>query len=65
MIVKSSLLVFKKVENQQSSIWYTGLLAWLDDCLINQGSDGPSIIFFHNFLQNPLQKSFQFIVIFL
>ena len=32
--------------------------------LINQVSDVPSIIFFHNFLQNSLQKSFQFIFLF-
>ena len=36
-------------------------LGWWDDCLINHASDVPSIIFFHNFLQNSLQKSFQFI----
>ena len=35
-----------------------------DDCLIDQVSDVPSIIFFHNFLQNSLQKSFQFIYLF-
>ena len=30
----------------------------------NESSDVPSIIFFHDFLQNSLQKSFQFIFIF-
>ena len=30
--------------------------------LVDQASDVPSIIFFHNFLQNSLQKWFQFIL---
>ena len=36
----------------------TGSLGPWDDHLINQASDVPNIIFFHNFLQNSLQKSF-------
>ena len=35
-----------------------------DKHLINQASDAPSIFFFHNFLQNSLQKFFQFIFFF-
>jgi hypothetical protein len=35
-----------------------------DEQLIDQASDVPSIIFFHDFLQNSLQKSFQFIFLF-
>ena len=35
-----------------------------DKQLIDQASDVPSIIFFHNFLQNSLQKLFQFIFLF-
>ena len=31
----------------------------------DQASDDPSIIFFHDFLQNSLQKYFQFICLFL
>ena len=49
---------------QQSSIGYTGLLGRWDKWLIDQASDVPSIIFIHNFLQNSLQKSFQFIFLF-
>ena len=36
--------------------WVTGSMKWL--------SHWPSIIFFHNFLQNSLQKPFQFIFLF-
>ena len=35
-----------------------------DDHLIDQASDVPSIMSFHDFLQNSLQKSFQFIFLF-
>ena len=35
-----------------------------DERLIDQASDVPSIIFFHNFLKNYLQKLFQFIFLF-
>ena len=35
-----------------------------DDRLIDQASDVPSIIFFHDFLQNSLQKYFQSICLF-
>ena len=43
---------------RQSSIWYAGSLGRWDEQLIDQASDVPSIIFFHNFLQNSLQKLF-------
>ena len=45
---------------RQSSISYAGSLGHWDERLIDQASDVPSIIFFHNFLQNSLQKSFHF-----
>ena len=35
-----------------------------DERLIDQASDVPSIIFSHNFLQNSLQKFFQFTSLF-
>jgi hypothetical protein len=35
-----------------------------DKQLIDQASDVPSIIFFHNFLHDSLQKLFQFIFLF-
>ena len=47
--------VFLKSDNLQ----YNTPGCW-DERLIDQASDVPSI-FFHNFLQNSLQKSFQFI----
>ena len=40
------------------------LLGCWENHLIDQASDFPSIIFFHNFLQNSLQKLFQFIFLF-
>ena len=43
---------------------YAGLLGWWENHLIDQVSDVPSIIFFLNFLQNTLQKGFQFILLF-
>ena len=45
-----------KSENLQ----YNTLVRW-DERLINQASDVPSIIFFHNFFQKKKKKSFQFI----
>ena len=47
-------LGYQKSDNLQ----YDTLGRW-DDRLIDQASDVSSIIFFHNFLQNSLQKSFQ------
>ena len=49
---------------QQSKIYYDGSVARWDKRLIDQASDVPSIIFFLNFLQNSLKKSFQFIFLF-
>ena len=46
---------------RQSTIWYAGLLGRWDKWLVDQASDVPSIFFFHNFLQNSFQRSFQFI----
>ena len=40
------------------------MLGCWDDRLIDQTSDIPSIILFHNFLQNSLLKSSQFIFLF-
>ena len=40
------------LEIQQSSIYYTGSVALWEERLIDQASDVPSIIFFHDFLQN-------------
>ena len=52
------------IEIRQSTIYYAGLLGRWDKRIVDQASDVPSIIFFHNFLQNSLQKSFQFIFLF-
>ena len=43
---------------KSDNLQYNTLGRW-DDRLIDQASDLSSIIFFHNFLQNSLQKSFQ------
>ena len=40
------------------------MLGRWDKRIVDQASDVPSIIFFHDFLQNSLQKSFQFIFLF-
>ena len=48
---------------KSDNVQYNTLGRW-DKRLIDQASDVPSIIFFHNFLQNSLQKSFQFIFLF-
>ena len=45
---------------KSDNLQYNMLGRW-NEQLIDQASDVPSIIFFHNFLQNSLQKSFQFI----
>ena len=42
----------------QSTIYYAGLLGRWDKRIVDQASDVPSIIFFHDFLQNSLQKYF-------
>ena len=47
------------IEIRQSRIWYAGSLVWWDKRVLDQASDAPSIIFFHDFLQNSLQKYFQ------
>ena len=49
------------VQIRQSTILYDGLLGRRDKRLIDKAFDVQSIIFFHNFLQNPFQKLFQFI----
>ena len=50
---------------RQSTIYYAGLLGQWDKQIVDQESDVPSIIFFfHDFLQNSLQKSFQFFLLF-
>ena len=49
---------------RQFTIHYAGLLGRWDKRILDQMFDVPSIIFFHNFLQNSLQKSFQFIFLF-
>ena len=40
---------------------YASLLGWWDKQLVDQASDVPGIIFFHDSLQNSLQKLFQII----
>ena len=45
---------------KSDNLQYNKLGRW-DVRLIDQSSDFPSIIFFHNFLENSLQKPFQFI----
>ena len=49
---------------RQSTIYYAGLLGRWYKQTVDQASDVPSIISFHDFLQNSLQKSFQFIFLF-
>ena len=50
------------LEIQQSSIYYTGSVALWEERLIDQASDVPSIIFFHNFLQTQgTQNIFSFL----
>ena len=49
-----------KGDIKSDNLQYNTLGRW-DNRLIDQASDVPSIIFFHNFLQISLQKSFQFI----
>ena len=49
--------------NKSDNIQYNTLVRW-DKWLVDQAFDVPSIIFFHNFLQNSLQKSFQFDIYF-
>ena len=46
---------------RQFTIYYAGSLGRWAKRIVDQASDVPSIIFFHDFLQNSLQKSFQFI----
>ena len=53
------------LEIRQSTIYYAGLLGRWDKQIVNQASNIPSIIFFHDSLQHSLQKSFQFIFLFL
>ena len=53
-----------RLEIRQSTIYYAGLLGRWYKRIVDQASDVPSIIFFHDFLQNSLQKSFQFIFLF-
>ena len=48
---------------KSDNLQYNTLGRW-DDRLIDQASDVPSIIFFHNFFQNSLQNCFQFILLF-
>ena len=40
---------------KSDNLQYNTLGRW-DNCLIDQASDVPSLILFHNFLQNSLQK---------
>ena len=49
---------------RQSTIKYAGLLDRWDKRLVDQASDVPSIILFHDFLQNSFQKYFQSICLF-
>ena len=56
--------VFFVPDKKSYNLQYNMLGRW-DNRLIDQASDVPSIIFVHNFLENSLQKFFQFIFIFL
>ena len=49
---------------RQSLIYYAGSLWRLCKWIVEQASVIPSIIFFHDFLQNTLQNAFQFISLF-
>jgi hypothetical protein len=53
IVVQPKYVCYLKSDNLQ----YNTLVRWL----VNQASDVPYIILFHNFLQNSLQKSFKFI----
>ena len=59
----ASLLLQARKHIKSDNLQYNTLGRW-DDRLIDQASDVTSIIFFHDFLQNSLQKSFQFIFLF-
>ena len=59
--VHSITILFCWAEIRQSKINSPRSLGRWDKWIVNQASDVPSIIFFHDFLQNFLQKSFQFI----
>ena len=50
---------------RQFIIYYARSLVHLSKRTTDQASDVPSIIFFHNFLQNSLQKSFKLFYYFL
>ena len=52
-----------EIDHKSDNLQYNLLGRW-DERLINQASDVPSIIFFHNFLQKSLQKLFKFIFLF-
>ena len=60
----ASLLLQPRKHIKSDNLQYNTLGRW-DDRLIDQASDVPSVIFFHNFLQNSLQKPFQSFLIFL
>ena len=62
---QQTTFTFEYVDFVQKSdnLQYGSLGRW-DKWLIDQASDVSSIIFFHNFLQNSLQKLFQFIFLF-
>ena len=49
---------------RQSTAYYAGLIRRWDKRIVDQASDVPSIIFFHDFLLNSLQKYFQSICLF-
>ena len=58
------ILKIATFEIRQSTIYYAVLLGQRDKWIVDQASDVPSIIFFHDFLQNSLQKYFQSICLF-
>ena len=53
---------FHEIVMKFNNLQYNTLGGW-DNRVIDQGTDVPSIIFFHNFLQNSLQKSFSLLFI--
>ena len=62
--VELSLLKRNTLKIRQSLLYYAGSLGRLDNSIVDQASDFPSIISFHDFLQNSLQKYFQSICLF-
>ena len=61
--IKQILWRLQYIYLKSDNLQYNMLGRWYN-CLIDQLSNVPIIIFFYNFLQNSLQKSFHFIFLF-